>query len=219
MICRILNLNNPWWIVVAGIFSLCLAGSTLAQPGGRPANAGPPATINPKRDDLLRQIDESKLRSAEMDIGREEESQKHVQAAIANMKEDFSRIQVVRNDIARNLVARKPLDYRLVSDQTAEINKRATRLNVYMRAHAPEDEKENSLAELKTEEMVSALVRLCKLIDSFTENPALKNAATIDSIAIAKAKKNKVNADRDLLAIIKLSAGLHKKSANLRMSQ
>ena len=134
------------------------------------------------------------------------------------MKEDFTRIQVLRNDIARNLVARKPLDYKLVSEQTAEINKRAGRLNVYLRARAAE-EKENNSSELKSEEMIGALVRLCKLIDSFTENPALKNAATVDSNEIAKAKENKANADRDLLAIIKLSSSLQKNSESLRTSQ
>ena len=115
-------------------------------------------------------------------------------------------------------MARKPLDYKLVSEQTAEINKRASRLNVYMRAHVAEEEKENKLPELKSEEMVGSLVRLCKLIDSFTENPALKNAATIDSKEIAKAKENKANADRDLLAIIKLSNSIQKMAENLRIS-
>ena len=67
--------------------------------------------------------------------------------------------------------------------------------------------------------MIGALVRLCKLIDSFTENPALKNAATVDLKEIAKAKENKANADRDLLAIIKLSASLQKKSESLKVSQ
>ena len=153
-----------------------------------------------------------------MDAAAESENQKRVQAAIVNMKEDFTRIQVLRNDIARNLIARKPLDYKLVSGQTAEINKRASRLNVYMRAHVPEDEKDKS-PELKSEEMIGNLVRLCKLIDSFTENPALKNAATIDSKEIAKARENKANADRDLLAIIKLSASLQQKSESLKMSQ
>jgi hypothetical protein len=138
-------------------------------------------------------------------------------AAIANMKEDFSRIQILRNDIARNLIAHKPLDYKLVSEQTAEINKRSSRLNVYMRAHSPEDEKENSSPELKGEEMIDALVRLCKLIDSFTENPALKNAAMIDSKEVDKARENKANADRDLLAIIKLSGSLQKKSESLKI--
>src|SRR5207249_10672784 len=139
---------------------------------GKPAGVGPPPNNNPNLDDRARQVDEGRLRSAEADIGSDEKNQKLVQAAIVNMKEDFTRIQVLRNDIARNLVAHKPLDYRLISEQTAEINKRASRLNVYLRAHVAEDEKEDRLAELKKDEMISALVRMCKLIDSFTENPA-----------------------------------------------
>jgi len=202
---------------VLAIFSLCLTGTTMAQ--GKPAGAGPPPNNNPNLDDRARQVDEGRLRSAEADVGKEEKNQKLVQAAIVNMKEDFSRIQVLRNDIARNLVAHKPLDYSLVSEQTAEINKRASRLNVYMRAHVPEAEKENNLPELKSEEMIGALVRLCKLIDSFTENPALKNAATVDSKDIAKSKEDKANADRDLLAIIKLSTSIQKKSGSLIVSQ
>jgi hypothetical protein len=218
MNCRFFRLGKASRFVIAGIFSLCLASSSSAQqtPTGPPPGAGPPANNNPNLDARQRQVDESRLRSAEMGVGAEEANQKRLQAAILNMKEDFSRIQIVRNDIARNLVARKPLDYKLVSEQTAEINKRASRLNVYMRARAAEDEKENNSPELKSEEMIDALVKLCKLIDSFTENPALKNAATIDSKEIAKARENKANADRDLLAIIKLSGSLQKKSDNLR---
>ncbi len=203
--------------LVVGVFSLCLAGTTMAQ--GKPTGAGPPPNNNPNLEDRIRQVDESRLRSAEMDVGTDEKNQKLLQAAIANMKEDFSRIQVLRNDVARNLVAREPLDYKLVSEQSTEINRRASRLNVYMRARVPAGQKQDDSPELKSEEMIGALVNLCKLIDSFTENPALKNAATIDSKEIAKAKENKANADRDLLAIIKLSGSLQKKSESLRMSQ
>ena len=88
-----------------------------------------------------------------------------------------------------------------------------------MRAHDADAEKQNDSDELKNDEIISALVRLCKLIDSFTENPALKNAATIDSKEAAKAKENKANADRDLLAIIKLSGILRKQSEKLKVSQ
>ena len=211
-----MSFKNLVRLLVLAIFSLCLAGTTMAQ---KPAGAGPPPNNNPNLDDRARQVDEGRLRSAEADVGTEEKNQKLVQAAIVNMKEDFTRIQVLRNDIARNLVAHKPIDYSLVSEQTAEINKRASRLNVYMRAHVPEAEKETNLTELKGEEMISALVRLCKLIDSFTENPALKNAATIDSKDVIKAKENKADADRDLLAIIKLSNSLQKKSESLKTSQ
>src|SRR6266513_141530 len=210
---RVVNIKSPAWLLAVAIFSLWMAGTTLAQ--GKPAGAGPPPNNNPNLDDRIRQIDEGKLRGAETNAGVEEQNQKRVQAAIVNMRDDYKRIQILRNDIARNLVARKPLEYKLVTEQTAEINKRSTRLNIYMQARVPDEEKPTA-AELKDEEMVGALVKLCKLIDSFTENPALKNAATVDSKEIAKAKENRANADRYLLAIIKLSGILQKNSESLR---
>ena len=88
-----------------------------------------------------------------------------------------------------------------------------------MQARVPDEQKQSIADELKNEEMVSALVKLCKLIDRFTENPALKNAATVDSKDIAKSKEDKANADRDLLAIIKLSATIQRKSGSLVVSQ
>ncbi|MFN2578768.1 MAG: hypothetical protein ABR607_13885 [Pyrinomonadaceae bacterium] len=211
-----MNFKSLAWLLATAIVSFCFAGTIVAQ---KPAGAGPPPNNNPNLEDRARQVDEGRLRSAEADARGEEKNQKLVQAAIVNMKEDFSRIQVLRNDIARNLVAHKPLDYSLISEQTAEINKRANRLNVYMHAHAAEADKENNLPELKSEEMTGALVKLCKLIDSFTENPALKNAATINSKDVAKAKENKADADRDLLAIIKLSNSVQKRSESLKLSQ
>ncbi|HAF24157.1 MAG TPA: hypothetical protein DCK93_14825 [Blastocatellia bacterium] len=215
---RMISVNDLTGCVAAGVFSLCVAGSTLAQraPAGPPAGAGPPPNNNPNLDDRQRQVDETRLRSAEMDVGAEGANQKRLQAAIVNMKEDFRRIQVVRNDIARNLVARKPLDYNLIAVQTAEINKRANRLNVYMLARAPEDKEQNNPSELKSEEMIDALVKLCKLIDGFTENPALKNAATVEAKEIEKAKEDKAKADRDLLAIMKLSESIQRKSDSLK---
>jgi len=208
--------GNLAGLVVAAVILLCVAATALAQ--GKPVGAGPPPNNNPNLGDRIRQIDESRLRSAEVDAGTEERNQKLVQAAIVNMKEDYKRIQVLRNDIARNLVARKPIEYKLVSEQTAEINKRAGRLNVYMLARVPDEEKPNTADALKDEEMVGALVKLCKLIDSFTENPALKNAATVNSKDVAKSREDKANADRDLLAIIKLSARIQKKWGSLNAS-
>ena len=213
---RVVNIKSPAWLLAVAIFSLWMAGTTMAQ--GKPAGAGPPPNNNPNLDDRIRQLDEGRLRGAETNVSVEEQNQKRLQAAIVNMRDDYKRIQILRNDIARNLVARKPLDYKLVAEQTAEINKRSTRLNIYMQARVPDEEKPTA-AELKDEEMVGALVKLCKLIDSFTENPALKNAATVDSKDIAKSKEDKASADRDLLAIIKLSASIQKKSGSLIVSR
>src|SRR4026208_166561 len=214
MICEETSCRILVRLVMAAVFSLCLASISLTRAQGKPAGAGPPPNINPNIDTRQRQVDENRLRNAELNVSAEERNKKLLEAAILNMKEDFTRIQVLRNDIARNLIAQKPINHKLLSQQTAEINKRASRLNVYMRAHT-EEEKESTAPEIKSEEMVDALVRLCKLIDSFTENPALKNAAIVDSKEIDKARENKAKADRDLLAIIKLSSSLQKKIESL----
>ncbi len=212
---RVISLIRPAGYFAAGLVTLSMAAPSLAQ-GGAPAGAGPPPIISIKREEHGRRSSEAKLRSVEMEADAEAESQKHIQAAITNMKQDFTRIQVLRNNIARHLVARKPLDYNLVTEQTGEINKRAHRLNVYMLAHVPEHKEPDPTFDLKSEEMVESLVKLCKLIDSFTENPALKNAATVDAKNVEKAKTDKAKADGDLLAIIKLSNRIHKKSDGLR---
>jgi len=194
-------------LVIAATFAVSLSSQALGQ---APVGAGPPPVINPRAEDRARQLAEGRLRSAEMDATAESETQKHVEVAIVHMKEDFTRIQVVRNDIARSLVARKPLDYKLIDEQAGEIHKRANRLNLYMLARGPEKKEEDNSSDLSKEGLTGALVRLCKLIDSFTENPALKNAGTLDAKGIEKVKEDKARADKDLLEIIKLSESIQK---------
>jgi hypothetical protein len=212
----VLSLRPLVGCVAVAVLGACLGGTVLAQGSATapPPGAGAPGIINPKADDRGRQMAEGRLRSAEMDAAVEVENQKRIEAALVHMKEDFTRIQVLRNDIARNLVARKPLDYTLIAEQTAEINKRANELGVYMMARSSDDKVDKP--DLDSDEMVGALVKLCKLIDSFTENPTLKNAATVDVKEVDKAKEEKARADRDLLAIIKLSKSIKKKSDSLK---
>ena len=204
--------------LAAAVFGASLGVTAWAQGSATapPPGTGAPGIINPKRDDLGRQLAEGRLRSAEMDAALESENEKRIQTALVHMKEDFTRIQVLRNDIARTLVARKPLIYELVEEQTAEINRRANELNIYMMARSADDKAPDKPSELTGEEMVGALVKLCKLIDSFTENPTLKNAATLDVKAVDKFKEDKARADKDLLAIIKLSESIKKKSDSLK---
>jgi hypothetical protein len=216
-----MNLCKLAGFMVAVLIMVGLADRTLVQAqSGPPAGMGPPPTNDPRSIDSQRQIRESGLRGAELNVATAKANyEKQIQAAIEHMREDFTRIQIVRNDIAHNLVSRKPLDYDLISQQTAEINKRSNRLNLYMRAHAPDEKEENNPGELKSEEMIGALVKLCKVIDSFTENPALKNAASVEVREIGKAKEDKAMADKDLLAIIKLSEAIQKKSASLKAAK
>jgi hypothetical protein len=213
---RAITLKALTQCLTAVVFVLGVAINGSAQ-GGPPAGAGPPPNINPRVGERVRAGREANLRSAEMEAGEEAENQKRILTAIANMKQDFARIQVLRNDIARNLIAHKPLDYSVITDQSEEINRRAQRLNSYMLAHPPENKEQGSPSDLKSEEMTGALVKLCKLIDSFTENPALKSAATIDAEQTQKAKEDKAKADADLLAIIKLSEIIQKKAGGSKV--
>jgi hypothetical protein len=200
--------RSECWAIV-GALAIGFGGQAYGQVQAPP---GPPPTINPKAEDRARQLDEGRLRSAELDAAAENENKKKIETAIHYMKEDFTRIQVLRNDIARNLVAHKPLDFELISRQTSEIHKRANRLNVYFVAHPSDDKAENR----KEGVMIDDLVKLCKLIDSFTENPALKNASTLDVKHVDKMKEDKAMAEKDLVEIIRLSDTLHKRSDGLR---
>jgi hypothetical protein len=211
---RLTTIHRFAGCATAVFFTLSLVGSALAQ---GPRESRP--NINLRAEDQKRQLQEGRLRTAEWDALGESENEKLVQAALVKMKEDFARIQVLRNDIARNLVSHKPLDYNLISAQTGEIHKHASRLNIYILAHFADTDGTHESAELKREEMVSALVKLCKLVDSFTENPALKHAGSVDVKEIEKVKDEKARADKDLLAIITLSQAIKKRSDNLKAQQ
>src|SRR5205814_1524977 len=151
-----------------------------------------------------------------IDAATEKRNQQRLDAGVLQVKQDFTHLQVVRNDIARNLVARKPLDYVLISDQTRDINKAANRLKTYMMPRVPQDEEKEQKkpAELSSENMTGALVKLCKVIDSFVENPVLKNA--VDAQQLDKVKTDKARADSDLLTIIELSENIQKSAGSLK---
>ena len=128
-----------------------------------------------------------------------------VKVAVKQLGEDFRRIQVIRNDVARALVGGGALDYARVSEQTAEVRKRALRMQEYLALRDPRgDEKQQQhagMAALGEGQLKDALVRLCKSIDSFVANPRFKSPDVVNVEGSAKA-------GRDLQEIIALSAAV-----------
>ena len=53
---------------------------------------------------------------------------RQVEALMAQTEEDFNRILTLHNQIARALTSKNDLDYRFISETTAEIKKRASRV-------------------------------------------------------------------------------------------
>jgi hypothetical protein len=201
---------------LAAIISLSLIGAGAALAQGAPGGAGAPAVIDPKGETHSQMNREAALRSAEIRSVGGRMSQQQLAAAIDQTKQDFKRIQLIRNDVVDYLVAEKPLDYKLVSEQAAEINKRAHRLKSFMMPSAPaEKEKEKDAAkqtEYDGEQIKGALVKLCNAIYSFTVNPMFKDPATVD---LQKA----ASAGGDLLSIIELSDNVKRSADRLKASK
>jgi hypothetical protein len=184
-----------------------MIGIIRAQQNGP---TGPPSIKDPKSETRDRQDREATLRSAELGAAVDKIDQKRIDATLDQMKQDFRRIQIVRNELVRNLLANKPFDYKLISDEVAEINKRADRLKTALMSKVPgEKEKTEKTQEvINSEELKRGLVKLCHLIDSFVENPVLKNPGTSDVQQLTRASA-------DLLGIIELSDNIRKNALRL----
>jgi hypothetical protein len=114
--------------------------------------------------------------------------------------------------MARNVLADKPFDYKRVSGEAEEVNKRAERLRTFLMPPAAEDKErekdQKNHVEFDNEAMKGALVKLCNLIDSFVENPILKTPGVANVEQSAKA-------GRDLLGIIELSGNIKRSAERL----
>lgn len=185
--------------------SLIMVSAAFAQqaPGSGPGLAGPPPGATPKEESQDRQNREFRLRNVERDAAKAQVNQQRLKAAIDIVKQDFKRIQLVRNDMVDDLVAQKPLDYKLIAERAGEINKRAHRLKTFLMQPVPEEQEKELKHEIdyKHEEMKGALIKLCNTIYKFTENPILKTPDVVDVEQSGKA-------GRDLLDIIDLSANI-----------
>lgn len=182
------------------LLSAFFAGTAAARQNVPNTGAPPPGAGNPKREAIERQGREAMLRGAEM-LGRPSEEQQGGRATAEQLKQDFKRIQVLRNNLARHMKSEGPPDYKVIADTAGELNKRANRLGAFMmpQTSGENSEKQRHQIELDGALMQSAVVTLCQRIDSFTGNPIFKVLHVVDVEQAAKAGE-------DLRGIIRLSA-------------
>jgi hypothetical protein len=190
--------------------AVVLASSALAQQPAPGTMGPPPGTASAKEESQYRQHREANLRGAEM-VTREKRDWRGVRVAIEEVRKDFLRVQVLRNELAKHVLSDAPLDYKLVAKKTEEIHKRAHRLKTYMIPYAEEaaagaEEPEERLDAAK---MKGALVTLCRSIDSFSENPMFEMPEVVDV-------QDSARAGGDLQTIIRLSEEIRKEADRLR---
>ena len=191
--------------IVAAVCYFTLA--TVPVAAQQSTTPGPPAPGNrdPMGEARERQQREAQLRSSEMVVGAKPLDKRAAEAAAERMREDFRNIQLLRNQVVRHLQSNQPLDYKFILDKTGEINKRAARLKTHLVREVADSEKKEpeKPSEIADDQVTDALVRMCRRIDSFTENPVFKLPDVVDVEQSAKA-------GRDLLEVIRLSAGLNR---------
>ncbi|HZT59032.1 MAG TPA: hypothetical protein VFA21_10440 [Pyrinomonadaceae bacterium] len=199
--------------------ALVLTAAVVIAAQGPPAGAGPPGVRDPKAETNEQTDREALLRRGEMGAAMSQLSQQRLAAAIEQTKQDFKRIQLIRNDMVDNLVARKPLDFKLIAKQAGEIGERANRLKLFLmptaNAGAKDDEakkpEEKPAVEYDDEAMKGALVKLCNTIFSFTGNPMFQDPKSVDPQKATKA-------GGDLLNIIELSDNIKRNAERLARS-
>ena len=173
--------------------------------------AGPPPIDRSVNTDRVRQQDMSSREWQLRNFGNESKAAKdkrNLESLMKQTEEDFTRILTIHNEIARALAAKEtPLNNQFVSEATAEIKKRASRVQSSLALRlSPQEvldmEKAGAPKELPIKE---ELVRLCSQIRSFVTNPSIENPNTINAEQMSKAR-------RDLEVLIHLSERINKLS-------
>lgn len=173
-------------------------------PGAPPANR-----VNSERQ---RQQEMSRREYQLRNFGKEPgapKDRRQVEALMAQTEEDFNRILTLHNEIARALTSKNDLNYQFISDATAEIKKRASRVQDSLALGLPDEEALEIGKSAKDEPIKDSLVTLCNQIRSFVTNPSIENPHTINVEEMTKAR-------RDLESVIQLSERIKKDADKLR---
>jgi hypothetical protein len=125
--------------------------------------------------------------------------------AFAQIREDFLRLQVVNNELARAVSGGGQLDFKLVAKSASEIKKRAERLKLNLMLPEPaEGEKPPAAADLAdAEQLRVALSRLDGIVLRFANNLHAKGVRRLDTETYGRLRL-------DLEAIVGLSGRVKK---------
>lgn len=193
------------YALIALPFILLSAPSVSAQ-----SPSGPPP-VNRVNTERMRQQDMSRREYELRNFGNESTAPKdkrQVEALMAQTEEDFNRILTLHNEIARALTSKDELNYGFISEATAEIKKRASRVQSSLALGLPDEDKIEIEKSAKDAPMKDSLVKLCNQIRSFVTNPSIENPNTINAEQMTKAR-------HDLESLIQLSSRIKKDADKL----
>ena len=133
-----------------------------------------------------------------------EKAEEELRLALAQIREDYERIQLVNNDLAQATADPAQLDLRLAAESASEIRKRAERLlsNLSL-PEMPADLERVKMPAEGEEHLRPSLVMLRRLVERFVRSPLFREVNVIDAQISTRAR-------RDLEGIVELSGRLKK---------
>ena len=195
---------SKYMLIALPLILISVATVFAQSPGGPP----PTSRVNTER---LRQQEMSRREYDLRNFGTESgapKDRRQLEALMAQTEEDFTRILTLHNEIARALASKNELNYQFVSDATAEIKKRASRVQHSLALGLSAEEALELEKSSKDEPIKDSLIKLCNQIRSFVTNPSIENPNTINAEQMTKAR-------RDLEGLIQLSGRIKKDADKL----
>ena len=122
--------------------------------------------------------------------------------ALAQIKEDFWRIQLANDDLNNALAGPVITNTRVIAQLASEIRKRAKRLRENLALPSP-PKPSPSEPDTRAGDLSANVRALSRLIDSFVGNPMLSQKHVIDAVLATQAAQ-------DLAGIITLSSDIRK---------
>lgn len=196
----------------AAAFALAAGAAPLCS-----GQQGSPGSRSPRPDTNSTQRELQRTLERELTLKQMQDATKRGPAAapparpmaLTQINEDFLRIQVVNNALAKSLAAGGELDLRQVAQSASEIKKRAGRLKENLLLPEPAEGRPRSSFEVEPGRLKAALAELDRLVVSFVHNPGFRSVKVVDAEWSARARS-------DLEGIIELSGRVKKSSEQLR---
>jgi hypothetical protein len=187
--------------LAAEVAPLCLGQqSNTGQRAPRPDSTQRELQRTLERDLLFREMQEMAARGPAPQPTRRQ--------PLAQINEDFARIQMVNNALARAAASGEELDLKLVAQAASEIKKRAGRLKENLILPVTVEARPKASDVFEQGQLRAALVALDRLVFSFVSNPGFQSVKVVDPEWSARAR-------RDLEEIIELSGRVRKSSEQL----
>ena len=134
---------------------------------------------------------------------------KRSQTTIAQVKEDFERLQAIYNQLVIAMSAKKPLDQAFLSESLAGINKCSTRLKTNLALPQAKDKLPQKSPSNEEPQLLVSLTILLNHISRFVTNPLFETSGALDVELSTKAS-------RDLEEIIHQSSTIRKRTEKIK---